>query len=91
MQRPGKDQTKTAEKTEWQRTEIQSSEFRGNRVHDSKQYSNNTKTVGAVTDRRVAVAATRRATIGRAVVVPITAAEHAAGAGGWALWVVSTG
>ena len=36
--RPGKckDQTKTnaktAEKTEWQRTEIQSSEFRGDRV-----------------------------------------------------------
>jgi len=55
----------------------------------SKQYSNNTKTVAAVTVRRVAAAATRRATIGRAV-VPIPAAETA-GAGEWVLCVVSTG
>ena len=45
----------------------------------SKQYSNNTKTVVVVTVRRVVVAI-RRATIGR-VVVPITAADHAVGAG----------
>ena len=57
----------------------------------SKQYANNTKTAEAeATVRRVVVAASRRATIGRAV-VPITAAEHADGAGGRALWVVSTG
>ena len=46
----------------------------------SKQYSNNTKTVVVVTVRRVVVVAIRRATIGR-VVVPITAADHAVGAG----------
>ena len=56
----------------------------------SKQYSNNTKTVVAATVRRGAVAAIRRATIGR-VVVPTTAADHAVGAGGRTLWVVSTG
>ena len=47
----------------------------------SKQYANNTKTVVVVTVRRVVVVvAIRRATIGR-VVVPITAADHAVGAG----------
>ena len=57
----------------------------------SKQYANNTKTVVVVTVRRVVeVVAIRRATIGRAG-VPKTAADHAVGAGGWALWVVSTG
>ena len=56
----------------------------------SMQYSNNTKTAVVATVRRVVVVAIGRATNGR-VVVPITAAEHAVGAGGWALWVVSTG
>ena len=57
----------------------------------SKQYANNTKTVVVVTARRGAVVvAKRRATIGRAV-APSTAAEHAVGAGGWALWIVFAG
>ena len=48
----------------------------------SKQYANNTKTGAVVTVRRAEVAAARRrATIGRAG-VPITAADHAVGAGG---------
>ena len=54
----------------------------------SKQYPNNTKTEVVATVRRVAAVAICRATIGRAA-APITAADHAAGAGGWALWVVS--
>ena len=57
----------------------------------SKQHANNTKTVAAVTVSRGEAEAKRRATIGRAAVMTITAAEHAAGASGWALWVVSTG
>ena len=56
----------------------------------SKKYSNKTKTEEVETERREEDAAIRRATIGR-VVVPTTAAEHAVGAGGWALWVASTG
>ena len=56
----------------------------------SKQYSNKTKTVVVVTVRREEDAANRRATTGR-VAAPTTAADHAEGAGGWALWVASTG
>ncbi len=52
----------------------------------SKQYSNNTKTDADATGRRAVVAAIRRATIGR-VVVPITAADHAAVAGVEANWI----
>ena len=55
----------------------------------SKQYSNNTKTANAVTARRFFAAAIRRATTGR-VEGPRTA-DHAEVAGGWSLWVVSTG
>ncbi len=53
-----------------------------NDSNGSKQNPNNTKTVVVVTVRRVVVVvvAIRRATIGR-VVVPITAADHAVGAG----------
>ena len=88
MQRPDKDSR------EDRVAEDRDSEFRIQRRQSpqddsdgSKQYSNNTKTDAAVTVRR-AVAAKRRATIGR-VEDPITAADHAGGAGGWALWVVS--
>ena len=89
--RPGK--CKGKEKTEWQRTEIQNSEVTesSDDSDDSKQYPNNTKTAEAATVRQVeAAAATRRATTGRAA-APITVADHAGGAGGWSLWVVSTG
>ena len=55
----------------------------------SKQYSNNTKTEEAVTPHRAEAVATRRATTGH-VAAPNTAADHADGAGGWALWVVFT-
>ena len=61
---------------------------------DSKQCSNNTKTDVGVKDQRnwislVVAAANSRAT----VAMRSTAADHAAvaGAGGWSLWVVSTG
>ena len=95
MQRSDKDKCKDSR--EDRVAEDRDSEFRIQRRQSpkddsdgSKQYSNNTKTAAVVTARRgEAVEAIRRATIGRAV-VPITAAEHAAGAGGWALWVVST-
>ena len=56
----------------------------------SKQYPNNTKTVDVATARRAEEVAIRRATIER-VAAPNTAADHAVGAGGWSLWVVSTG
>ena len=53
----------------------------------SKQYANNTKTADDVTARRAAaVVAKRRATIGRAA-DPITAADHAEGAGVGANWI----
>ena len=89
MQRPDKDSR------EDRVAEDRDSEFRIQRRQSpqddsdgSKQYANNTKTEVVATERRVVAEAKRRATIGRAV-APTTAAEHAAGAGGWALWVVS--
>ena len=101
MQRPDKDSR------EDRVAEDRDSEFRIQRRQSpqddsdgSKQYSNNTKTEGLLPRGRVAEVATCRATTGRAV-EPITAADHAVGAlspvplttpaGGWALWVVSTG
>ena len=95
MQRPDKDKCKDSR--EDRVAEDRDSEFKIQRRQSpqddsdgSKQYANNTKTAAVVTERRGATAAIRRATIGR-VAAPITAAEHAVGAGGWALWVVSTG
>ena len=95
MQRSDKDKCKDSR--EDRVAEDRDSEFRIQRRQSpqddsdgSKQYANNTKTEVVETARRVADVAKRRATIGRAV-APTTAAEHAAGAGGWALWVVSTG
>ena len=96
MQRPDKDKCKCSR--EDRVAEDRDSEFRIQRRQSpkddsdgSKQYPNNTKTAVAVaTARRVAVGAIRGATKGR-VTEPITAAEHAVGASGWALWVVSAG
>ncbi len=98
--RPGKckDQaSKGKDSREDRVAEDRDSEFRIQRQQSpqddsdgSKQYSNNTKTEAADTVRRGAVVAKRRATKGREEVT-ITAADHAVGAGGWALWVVSTG
>ena len=98
--RPSKDQAskdKCKDSREDRVAEDRDSEFRIQRRQSpqddsdgSKQHANNTKTVAVVTVRRVAGAAKRRATMGRDE-EPITAAEHAEGAGGWALWVVSTG
>ena len=95
MQRSDKDKCKDSR--EDRVAEDRDSEFRIQRRQSpqddsdgSKQYSNNTKTAVAATGRRAAVAAAiRRATTGRDD-APNTAADHAAGAGGWALWVVST-
>ena len=95
MQRPDKDKCKDSR--EDRVAEDRDSEFRIQRQQSpkddsdaSKQYANNPKTEVAATVRRGAAAANRRATIER-VVVPKTAADHAVGAGGWALWVISTG
>ena len=91
MQRPDKDKCKDSR--EDRVAEDRDSEFRIQRRQSpkddsdgSKQYANNTKTAVGATERRVAVDAKRRATTGRAV-APITAAEHAAGAGVGANWI----
>ena len=98
--RPGKckDQTKTRQANtnakrrqsgRGQRFRVQNSEVTesSDDSDGSKQYANNTKTADDVTARRAAaVVAKRRATIGRAA-DPITAADHAEGAGVGANWI----
>jgi len=96
--RPGKckDQTKTnanakrRQSGRGQRFRVQNSEATesSDDSDGSKQYANNTKTVVVETARRVVVAAIRRATIGRDE-APITAAEHAVGAGVGANWITT--
>ena len=99
--RPGKckDQTKTNANAKrrksgrGQRFRVQNSEATesSDDSDGSKQYPNNTKTAESATVRpAAAAAATRRATTGRAA-APMTVADHAGEAGGWSLWVVSTG
>ena len=91
MQRSDKDKCKDSR--EDRVAEDRDSEFRIQRRQSpkddsdgSKQYANNTKTAEVATGRREVEAAIRRATIGRAE-EPITAAEHAVGAGVGANWI----